>query len=318
MPCYSPLDAWRPRHPNERGKYPPTFKKSEAQLDQPLKIPCGRCVGCRLEYSRQWAVRCVHEAQLHENNSFITLTYNNENLPEDRSIHKEELQTFFKRLRKDLQVPIRYFACGEYGGQRNRPHYHALIFGYDFPDKTLHTVHNGNALYTSSQLGQAWPKGYNYIGDVTFESAAYVARYVMKKWKPDKRDEETEVDMKNAVVDRDTGEIYPLEPEFCMMSRGRGRTEPDPRFRYGIGSAWWDLYKGDTEKGFITINGVKQALPKYYDSKMEDYDYEILETQQLNRQENFNPADNTTERLRVRETVRKAQVKQLKRTIEEI
>ena len=316
MPCYSPLQAWRPKHPNERGKWPPTFRKSEGQLDQEIKVPCGRCTGCRLEYSRQWAVRCVHEAQMHDRNSFITLTYNDKNLPEDRSIHKEELQKFFKRLRKNTGQEIRYFACGEYGGQKNRPHYHALIFGYDFPDKTLHTIHRGNPLYKSEELFESWDKGYNLIGEVTYESAAYVARYVMKKWKPDKREEEVQCDMHNAVVDRDTGEVLQLEPEFCVMSRGR-KSHPNPVFHGGIGSAWWEKYKGDTEKGFITVNGKKQALPKYYDSKMEDFDYEIFENQKIAREEHFNPEDNTTERLRVKEICREAKTSNLKRILEE-
>ena len=253
---------------------------------------------------------------MYERNSFITLTYDNEHLPEDRSIHKEEIQKFFKRLRQNLDTDIRYFACGEYGEQKNRPHYHALIFNYDFPDKELHTVYRGNPLYKSDELFKSWPFGFNLIGEVTYESAAYVARYVMKKWKPDKRDKECEVTMENSVVDRETGEILELEPEFCVMSRGR-KSHPDKRFHGGIGSSWWNEFKDDTRKGFVTVNGQMQALPKYYDSKMEDFDYECLENMKLARQEHFKLEENTYERLRVREKCRKAKTSQLNRNFEE-
>ena len=118
-----------------------------------VTVPCGRCTSCRLEHSRQWAVRCMHEAQMHEGNSFITLTYAPEHLHEDYSVHKKELQKFFKRLRKNTGIKLRYFACGEYGDENRRPHYHAIIFGYDFPDKQLYTkTRTGDLLYRSPLL----------------------------------------------------------------------------------------------------------------------------------------------------------------------
>ena len=165
----------------------------------------------------------MHEASLHDDNSFITLTYSPENLPEDNSVHVEHLQKFFKRLRKLIApTKIRYFACGEYGENKNRPHYHAIIFGYSFPDKRLHTKQNGNLLYRSRLLEKAWPYGYSMIGNVSFESCAYVARYVMKKRKG--KDDYVDKNGKtNAsyyeICDPDTGAIYVLNREFCTMSR---------------------------------------------------------------------------------------------------
>lgn len=101
MPCYHPIQGWKSRFPNQKGKRPIVFKQnSYADLDSPVTLACGRCIGCRLEYSRQWAVRCVHEASLYDDNCFITLTYDNENLPEGGTLVKKHFQDFMKRLRK--------------------------------------------------------------------------------------------------------------------------------------------------------------------------------------------------------------------------
>jgi hypothetical protein len=303
MPCYSPLQGYRAKFVNEKtGKRPIVFNPNHGFSDLPVTVPCGRCVGCRLEYSRQWAIRCVHEAQMHEHNAFITLTYAPEHMPSDYSIHKEELQKFFKRLRKHLDCDIRYFACGEYGEKSNRPHYHAIVFGTDFPDKFLHSESNGNYLWRSPTLEKAWKKGHSLIGDVTFESAAYVARYVMKKRKGD----EEEIAEHYKLLDPETGEIHQLEPEFCLMSR-----------RPGIGKTWLEKFKTDTDKDFITLRGKKMSLPKYYDSVLEQLGEE-LEERKLQRMRSLDKSDNTFDRLRVKEKVKKAQIAQLKRNLEEI
>jgi len=249
---------------------------------------------------------------MHEHNSFITLTYDDAHIPLDKSVHKEELQKFFKRQRK-LIGPFRYFACGEYGEKKNRPHYHAIIFGYDYPDKTLLSVKNGNALYTSPTLAKAWKKGFHTIGHVTFESAAYVARYVMKKHKHDKREPETAVDMHNAITDRETGEIYEIEPEFCLMSRGSKKSGTR-----GIGYTWLDKFTSDTDKDYITINGMVMSLPKYYDALLEEKNPEEMLKRKQTRLKNFDHENSTYERLLVREKVKKAQTSVLSRNLEEI
>lgn len=308
MPCFKPIQGYRARHLNKNGKRPIVFNAKDGYSDMPVKVPCGRCIGCRLEYSRQWAIRCVHEAQMHDQNCFLTLTYNDENLPTDRSVHKEHVQKFVRSLRKrGLQKKIRYFACGEYGELKQRPHYHLIIFGYDFPDKMLWSMSNGNALYRSEFLESVWTKGFATIGDVTFESAAYVARYVTKKWKKDPRETETEVNMANAVIDKDTGEIHEIEPEFALMSR-----------RPGIGQKWLETFKGDTDKDFITVNGKVMSLPKYYDRLLEEKDPNnwMRRKGKRIRKAKEKEHDNTYERLKAKEKVKLAQANMLKRNVE--
>ena len=166
MPCYKPLTGYRSKFLSKNGKRPIVFSTATGYVDRKVIVPCGRCTGCRLKYAAQWAMRCMHESQLHSRNSFITLTYNNENLPADKSINKEEMQKFFKRLRKKLgNNSIRYFACGEYGDKTSRPHYHAIIFGEDFSnDRTVHTKSKtGDLLYRSKNLEKIWTKGHSLM-----------------------------------------------------------------------------------------------------------------------------------------------------------
>ncbi len=298
MPCYHPMQGYRSRADGKTIVFNPTH----GWVDRPLTIPCGQCVGCRLERSRQWAVRCVHEASLHEDNCFITLTYNNESLPEDGSLNKKHFQDFMKRLRKKFKnKKIRYYHCGEYGDKNFRPHYHAIIFGLEFADQELFTVINGEKLYISKTLKKLWPLGYHTIGNVTFESAAYVARYVMKK-----------VNGKNAKnhyerVNPDTGEIYSLVPEYNTMSR-----------RPGIAAGWFDKYKDDVyPSDNIHLREKTFRPPKFYD-KM----YEHLmpdEMEKIKKQRMINMAkhadDNTADRLAVKEQVKKAQLNKLIRSL---
>jgi hypothetical protein len=331
MGCNNPLTGYRSKNLNENGKRPIVWKEKDSDGEGPIQLPCGQCSECRLTYSRQWALRCYHESQLHEDNSFITLTYAPEHLPEDHSIHKEALQDFFKKLRYELDVlygksptgeyyangnpkyrpnkPIRYFACGEYGESNNRPHYHAIIFGFDFPDKQLHTKQNDNLLFKSELLQKCWPYGFSLIGNVTFQSAAYVARYVMKKrkGKPDYVDKHGKTNEEYYMLcDKETGEVHQLEPEFCIMSR-----------RPGIGREWLTKYKGDTDKDYVTLaTGGKYKIPKYYDSILEEIDPIGYLERKEKRLEKINPMDNTFERLRVKEKVKDAQIQMLKRGYE--
>lgn len=273
------------------------FKKSEGYYDLPVQIPCGKCIGCRLEHSRKWAMRAVLEAQTHSENSFITLTYDDDHLPDDGSIHKEELQKFFKRLRKALQNDrIKYLACGEYGESYSRPHYHSCIFGHSFPDRQLWTVQNGNKLFRSPLLEKVWDKGHSLVGDFTFETAAYVARYVTKKL---------------------TGEFkqfyewYDLQPEFALMSRG-GRTGK------GLAREWYDEYKQDvlTTGRIIIRNDLQVAMPRYYDSIVAIENPEVLETLKSERRKHLKKVDNSPDRLAAREEVQNQRFKKLKRSFE--
>ena len=298
MPCYHPMQGYRSRADGKTIVFNPTH----GWVDRPLTIPCGQCVGCRLERSRQWAVRCVHEASLYEDNCFITLTYNNESLPEDGSLNKKHFQDFMKRLRKKYKnKKIRYYHCGEYGDKNFRPHYHAIIFGLEFDDQKLFTVNNGEKLYTSEKLEKLWPFGFSTIGTVTFESAAYVARYVMKK-----------VNGKNAKnhyerVDSNTGEIYSLVPEYNTMSR-----------RPGIASGWFDKYKDDVyPSDNIHLREKTFRPPKFYDKMYEHLMPNEMEKIKKQRMINMqkHATDNTADRLAVKEQVKNAQLNKLIRSI---
>lgn len=304
------MTAYRARTLNASGKRSITFDRNKGYIDMPVTIPCGQCIGCRLEYSRQWAIRCVHEAQMHDENAFVTLTFAPEHLPKDRSIHKEDLQKFMRRLRKIIYPhKVRFFGCGEYGEKRGRPHYHVLIFGYGFPDKKLHGISHGNRLYVSPTLERAWPYGYALIGDVTFQSAAYVARYISKKITGGTLEAQAKRDQEYTIVDEETGECFNISPEFCLMSR-----------RPGIGYAWFLNYKRDTDKDFITINGQRMTLPKYYNEALKKID-EVLQTDDYMRRrgeriKKIKHEDNTLERLETREKVKESQVSRLVRKLE--
>ena len=259
---------------------------------------------------------------MHERNSFITLTFSPEHLPNDHSIRKEHLQKFFKRLRKNTGIKFRYFACGEYGDNKGRPHYHAIIFGTDFPDRVLHSkTKNGDMLYRSATLEKAWPYGFSLIGEVSFQSAAYVARYVMKKRKgdDDKVDPKTGKTNKEhyMVVDPNTGEAFDIQPEFCLMSRGSGKKDDPPLFRYGIGRAWLDKHKDDTNKDFITLNGHKMGLPKYYDSVLQAEDELQMMERKLKRKNKINLSEQTPERLEAKRKVTEAKINMLPRNLQD-
>lgn len=305
MPCYHPLSAYRYGHFNPKtGKWQPTFKRSEAHFfgdpeKDYINLPCGQCIGCRLERSRQWAIRCVNEAQLHENNCFITLTFSNEYISEQLGYPDEyglwsldvvPFQKFMKRLRKKYGDGIRFFHCGEYGELTNRPHYHAILFNHDFSDKYFWKFNNGFRLYRSPSLEKLWPYGNSLIGDVTFESAAYVARYVMKKVNGEEAEEH----------------YNGRKPEYITMSR-----------RKGIGYDWLMKYGSDVyPHDYVVVrDGIKCRPPRFYDKIYDIIDPDLMDDIRRKRVENGKKYedDNTTSRLMVREKCKLAQISRLKR-----
>lgn len=286
MPCFHPLRAFK----TSSGDVVFSELRRHDVVAQ-LSLPCGQCVGCRLERSRQWAVRCMHEASLHDFNAFITLTYDDAHLPADGSLHYDHYQRFMKRLRKAIAPhEVRFYMCGEYGEQEFRPHFHACLFGYDFPDKKfLKNTSAGGALYTSEMLERLWPYGMSSTAAVTFASAAYVARYCMKKI-TGKGSEQF-----YRRVDPDTGEIYQLTPEFNKMS-----------LKPGIGARWFEKFKSDVyPHDRVIVNGKEAMPPKYYD-KLYDREFpdefEFLQfARELDGRLRF--PDNTDERLAIKEAV---------------
>ena len=310
MACFHPLTAYRLTGlRTEAGKSKIVFSSKEAgrHPHERVSLPCGRCVGCRVDKSRQWAVRCIHEASLYDNNCFITLTINDENLMHDEckcsgciiyekheiacppsSLCKKDFQLFMKRLRKRFPGSgVRYYHCGEYGSDMSRPHHHACLFNFDFGDKILWQTRQGVKLYRSAELESLWPFGFCTVGNVTFESAAYVARYILKKMSGvPAEDHYREIDV-------ETGEVRTILPEFTTMSR-----------RPGIGREWYAQFSSDVfPKGYVTVNGHKVKSPKYYDDIYDRENPDGFEALQVKRRRaaQQNEEENFGVRLKARE-----------------
>lgn len=261
MPCYSPLRAIRGQDGNVR------IVKSSALFD--FSVSCGRCIGCRLRYSQMWAIRCVHEAQLWPDNCAVTLTYSDEFLPARGSLEYADFQKFLKRLRKYVSAhndgrKVRFFMGGEYGEEGGRPHFHALLFNWDFADKVVFQEREGKPhLWTSKALDKLWPWGFATIGEASFDSAAYIARYIVKKqYGANAQSHYTKLDVS-------TGELFEICPEFAHMS-----------LKPGVGLDWMRLYWRDVFADLKVVSrGHKVPAPKYYlkyVSKLGDYDEKKL------------------------------------------
>lgn len=278
-------------------------ERSRHDIVRSLWLSCGQCIGCRLERSRQWAVRCLHEASMHRRNCFITLTYDDEHAPADHSLNYRVFQLFMKRLRKRFPDDrIRFYMCGEYGDDFSRPHYHACIFGFDFADRLFWSrAASDSKLYRSAVLESLWPFGFSSVGEVTFESAAYVARYIMKKVTGDPSAKH----YKSLIAS--TGEIVERMPEFTHMS-----------LKPGIGAEYQSTYAADMyPHGMVVVRGKEARTPRYYDKKFEKSDPDGYAEMCLVR-EKFSAArvaDNTEARLLVREVVLKSRVSSLVRKI---
>lgn len=304
MPCYSPVTAYRSRTRNASGLRGLVFSPAHGFVDLKVKLPCGGCIGCRLDAASDWQTRIIHESKLHSESSFLTLTYSDEHLPVGSTLSKDDVQKFMKRLRKAIDpVPIRFFLVGEYGELNNRPHYHAIIFGFAFlgDRKPFKKTKTGHQLYISETLNKAWGMGQTLIGNLSSESAGYTARYAMKKITGELS--ETHYERLNP----ETGEIYRVLPEFALMSR-----------RPGIGSDFYDRYKGEIfPSDRVIVKGKEKPVPKYYSRKLKASNpdlYEDVRIRRIQRAE-ANAENNTPDRLTVREEVKKSKVKLLKREI---
>lgn len=215
-----PGDKWEAEHFVSSHLYKTNYKV----VTDHVVIPCGQCAACRLEYARQWAIRCMLESQYHDENYFVTLTYDDEHVPWSRYVDqltgelvpiqtlvKKDMQDFFKRVRADLDYRgfsgFRYFCCGEYGDKSARPHYHAIMFGLHLDDLVQYEETEYGILYESEFLTSKWRNGRVIIGGVTFQSCSYVARYVMKKQKG----------KSSEIYD-----YYNIVPEFTLVSRRPG------------------------------------------------------------------------------------------------
>lgn len=249
MSCTHPRQVFQHRFNKGKVLFQEKYA-SQPHLYKPLQIACGQCIKCRLEYSRQWGLRCMYESTLHVQNSFITLTYAPEHLPENSNLERRDFQLFMKRLRKKFTgVTIRTFYAGEYGGKFGRPHFHAILFGLDFEDKKFwKNGRSGFPQYTSKVLEETWGKGLCSIGDVTHETCRYVAQYCLKK----KTGEQsfTHYDY----VDPVTFEVFKRTPEFCQASLGKA-----------IGKGWYEKYKTDVfPADEVIVDGKSMKPPRLF------------------------------------------------------
>jgi len=298
MPCYYPIPAFHvpggvdpDTGRGERGKVVFSESKKHGSTLRPIEVPCGQCIGCRLERSRQWAMRCVHEASLHDRNMFITLTYSDTHLPQRSSLHYKDFQTFMKRYRRFLSPrSCSYFVCGEYGDLNGRPHYHAIIFGHQFEDQLPLLLLGDHKLKRSPTLEKLWFKGSSSIGEVNFQTAAYVAQYCLKKRTgPHAAEHYTRYDL--------SGIEYTIEPEFARMS-----------LNPAIGKRWLEKWHTDVyPHDYVIVNGNKVKPPKFYDKLLDEADPDTLAYVKYMREVEAatHAADNATERLEVRATVAK-------------
>lgn len=301
MVCYSPIVAYK-GGVNANGKVDVVFERPtgcDSSAFHELKLPCGKCFGCLTDRSKSWAIRCLNEAQMHEDNCFVTLTYDDEHMPRNGSLDKQEFVLFMRRLRRTYSdKKIRYFHCGEYGEKLGRPHHHVLLFGMDFDDKRLHKDNfRGDSMYRSASLEKLWPFGFSLIGELNYESAGYVARYTLKKVYGDRAEEHY------------GGKL----PEYCTMSR-----------RPGIGKGWFDKFRTDLYPcDYGVVDGHRVKPGKYYDKLLDAVDPEMMKDVKKKRLTKFvksvkNREDLDCFRMAAREKARVLMARSLNRRLEDL
>lgn len=289
MPCFRPRKGWYGKVAGSTGKLPLVFNRSEAlNVDHELKLPCNACLGCRRDRQAQWALRAYHEGQMHERKCALTLTYDDDHLPSDWSVNVKHLQDFNHRLRKYLDrshgLKMRLAGCGEYGAKHSRPHYHELVYGFDFRDDRVfeRKSRGGTPLFSSPALTDLWGQGDALIGKADYAACAYVMGYCVEKYDKALR-EPYDAERHGSTIDADgvvqrgeprrrvlvhpvTGQELLVAPEFFVSSR-----------RPGLGAPWFDKFKDDafsfarTDKGrvvevsdFLVQDGHRVSVPSYY------------------------------------------------------
>lgn len=276
MACFHPIEAYQPAGVGDarygqprrlRFSFPADYDRARYNV---VKVPCGKCVGCRMDYSRQWANRCLLEMQYHEHSWFLTLTYDDIHLPKTytadpdtgeaispvATLSPRDFTLFVKRLRKNTGQKLRIFGCGEYGSDTLRPHYHIIVFGLSLASvEPYKRSELGDMYYTSPVLDACWTasdgssKGFIVASSANWQTCAYVARYVLKKQTG-----------KSAKLDY---EKLGIEPPFLRMSR-----------RPGIGAQWFEDHPEYDLLDTINIStpdgGRQMPVPKYYRDKLKE------------------------------------------------
>ncbi len=242
MSCFHPIDV--------------EVKRKGWKSSCPITVGCGHCLGCRTEQARQWSVRLMHERALHDHAYFLTLTYNEERLPANGSLCTQDFQRFVKTVRRNYPAEtVRFYGCGEYGERSKRPHYHAVLFGPDFLDRSLVPRVTSSPVWRSPTLERYWSMGQSEFGSVTPASAAYVAGYVNKKVKRSASGFPSHLR-----VNPDSGELVYVEPEFSRMS-----------LRPAIGRNWIEKYWRDVyPRDRVCFSGKEFPPPRYYDKVMDE------------------------------------------------
>lgn len=242
--CTKPVTAFI----NPDGGRPLFGHKGDKAGTPKIKFPCGKCPECCKDYYTSWTTRGFREIMRWESSLFVTLTYNDEHLPKNRSLNKKHVQDFLKRLKKHFgsskENPIRQSYCGEYGEKTKRPHYHLIIYNLDFADKVEHyKTDQGHQVYRSPTLESLWTFGHSEFGYATPATIAYLYKYILKKVPRSQKTRPLKLEFE--------GQIYNVSHEFIESSRNPG---------IGAHMRGSDSLK----KGFLTIDGVKKKLPKYY------------------------------------------------------
>lgn len=285
MACYHPLRAFRTTEGVSFSELSRNDNLGE------LSLPCGQCLGCRLRRAEDWTLRIMHEAQMWRENCFVTLTYDDEHLPARGHLQYSDFQRFMKRLRKRAGVPVRFFVCGEYGPLNLRPHYHACLFNVDFGDRIPRGRSASGAVYFDSPiLRELWPLGHVSVQDLNSSTAGYCAKYIVDK-----------------VTGDDAEEFYgDRPPEFSRCS-----------LKPGIGAAWFEQFSRDVYAfDHAILHGSERSAPRYYDKlekRKRDVSWDEIEQARIDRAR-AGAADQTPERLAVREVVHRARVSKQKRS----
>lgn len=250
MACTNPISAYSRICPATGLKSVDTRKLPGRENN--LLLPCNKCLSCKLRKAKEWALRCWHESQMHDENSFVTLTYADQHLPAYHDLDHRDFQLFMKRFRKHNKN-VKFYMCGEYGDETHRPHFHVLLFGYYPPDAVYHRTENGFRYYKSQELDSYWKLGFTDTSNVSYKNAGYIARYTLKKQLP-----------KEAIQERytylDTDEkLQTRKLEYVRMSTGR-------EFGTGIGGAWFKKYAAQTclNDYVLDPDRHKCPVPRYY------------------------------------------------------
>lgn len=319
MPCYKPNLAFKHRTIKQKLRFaglkhyrtvdgldpyktPEYLALADKEKWIPVALPCQQCIFCRLQNSKEKAIRAIHESKSSEDNCFLTLTYNDYHVPKDpygRLIYDySHVQKFMKLLRYyHSDIKIKSFGCAEYGENFERPHFHLCLFNFDFKDKKFHRYSENDwssekwPVYRSDELEQLWPYGFSEIGSLTEESAAYVARYVTKKITGKKKEDH-----------------YQGRPPERLVCNSKG-----------IGLSWLKRYATDVlATDSVIWKGQEIKVPRYYQKKLETLHplrYEIVKSRRLDNIKKID-LDSTIERLKTREIVHQLKSRKLIRSFE--